>query len=74
MQKCLFLHFLFFLFFIFIYIYIFLGWVQHIFFLGWAQLSRSLAQASDLAGQEAHSVKVIKLPSHCVQCFIEHRE
>jgi len=47
--------------------------------MGWAGPSqpgpaRSLAQASDPAGQDAHSVKVIKLPSHGVQCFIEHRE
>ena len=47
--------------------------------MGWAGPSqpgpaRSLAQASDPAGQDAHSVKVIKLPSHCVQCFIEHGE
>jgi hypothetical protein len=73
MQKCLFLHFLFFFVFFFLYIYFF-GLGPTYFFLGWVQLSRSLAQASDLAGQEAHSVKVIKLPSHCVQCFIEHRE
>ena len=65
----------------FICIYFFgLGWTSPAYiFLGlgpaqptWAGLdpaspARSLAQASDPAGQDAHIVKVIKLPSHCVQ-------
>jgi hypothetical protein len=68
-----------FIFSVFLIFLVFLGAGSSSAHMGWAGPSqpgpaRSLAQASDPAGQDAHNVKVIKLPSHCVQCFIEHGE